>query len=250
MHWSPTCRWRRAYGSLWTRAWSACCWVSTIFGRWVLRDSNEFSIIFVHGLQGHPRRTWYQEIAAPSVNSKEEKVQQNARNSRTDNHRLIRKWQSVGNRIDGGVFWPADLLPQDCPQARIVTFGYDSKITKLFRDAVNQCNVFGHARNLLYGLNRIRSDCVCIPHVYLWLLWGTTNSEIAWSTFDICCAFSWWYDSLAIMLLYRPAKYWMILFEYRHNSQRSRLPSGLHFLCKIVLQSNRYYVALEMTKIL
>ncbi|KAJ4863623.1 NACHT domain-containing protein [Trichoderma breve] len=54
-------------------------------------------IVFVHGLQGHPSKTWtYQN----------------------DSHHKP-------------VFWPADLLPNECPSSRILTFGYDSKVTNL-----------------------------------------------------------------------------------------------------------------------
>lgn len=35
-------------------------------------------------------------------------------------------------------FWPADFLPQDVPNARIITYGYNSHITKFFLGATNQ----------------------------------------------------------------------------------------------------------------
>ena len=49
-----------------------------------------FSIVFVHGLQGDSTGTW--------ATSK--------------------------------VFWPKDLLPQDIPDARILTFGYDALVQR------------------------------------------------------------------------------------------------------------------------
>ncbi|KAH0533344.1 hypothetical protein TsFJ059_001927 [Trichoderma semiorbis] len=55
-------------------------------------------IVFVHGLQGHPRK-------------RKEKKQNSPEND--DQFKPI--------------FWPADLLPKECPNARILTFGYDSK---------------------------------------------------------------------------------------------------------------------------
>ncbi|MCJ1476880.1 hypothetical protein MMC13_005549 [Lambiella insularis] len=51
------------------------------------------------------------------------------------------------------VFWPLDLLPQDCSNSRILTWGYDSMVIKPFR-AVNQSNIIEHAKNLLNGLWR------------------------------------------------------------------------------------------------
>jgi hypothetical protein len=48
-------------------------------------------IIAVHGLGGHPVKTWTHE--------------------------------------ESGVFWLKDLLPKDLPTARIFTFGYDARVT-------------------------------------------------------------------------------------------------------------------------
>ena len=53
------------------------------------------------------------------------------------------------------VYWPKDLLCEDIPKARIMTFGYNSGVTKGYK-AANQGNIFSHARNLLYGLETKR----------------------------------------------------------------------------------------------
>jgi hypothetical protein len=53
-----------------------------------------------------------------------------------------------------GTFWPKDLLKRDIPNARIITFGYDSKVVK-FR-SVSQNRVADHGRDLLIGLSRLR----------------------------------------------------------------------------------------------
>ena len=58
------------------------------------------------------------------------------------------------------VFWPFDLLREDCPNARIITWGYDSVITRFFDGAVNQGSIFTHAKDLLFALSRARTDCV------------------------------------------------------------------------------------------
>ena len=67
--------------------------------------------------------------------------------------------QSIEKR-SSEVFWPADLLPRDCPNARILTFGYDSAIANFFGDAVSQNNVSAHAKDLLFALTRHRKTCV------------------------------------------------------------------------------------------
>jgi hypothetical protein len=57
--------------------------------------------------------------------------------------------------LTSGVFWPVDLLKEDLPQARIMTFGYNTNIQQGYR-AVDQGNIFSHARNLLYELEAKR----------------------------------------------------------------------------------------------
>jgi hypothetical protein len=55
-----------------------------------------------------------------------------------------------------GIFWPKDLLPLACPDAQIVTWGYNSNITQGFASAVNKSNIFSHSKDLLYALERER----------------------------------------------------------------------------------------------
>ena len=52
-----------------------------------------------------------------------------------------------------GVYWPRDLLPADCPNARVLVWGYDTVVTKGFAPA-NKSNLFAHAKDLLYCLER------------------------------------------------------------------------------------------------
>ncbi|KXJ93659.1 hypothetical protein Micbo1qcDRAFT_172568 [Microdochium bolleyi] len=53
------------------------------------------------------------------------------------------------------VFWPFDFLAKEdfCSRARILTYGYDSRVTKGYRPA-NQNNIFSHAKDLLYSIQR------------------------------------------------------------------------------------------------
>lgn len=47
-----------------------------------------------------------------------------------------------------GVCWPRDLLPQELPNVRIFTWGYDSSVAN-FGGSVSQASIFGHGGNLL-----------------------------------------------------------------------------------------------------
>lgn len=56
-----------------------------------------------------------------------------------------------------GVFWPTDLLVQECPQSRIMSYGYDSDVTKFGRGAPNKSSTFSHGKDLMFALSRERS---------------------------------------------------------------------------------------------
>jgi hypothetical protein len=51
-----------------------------------------FSLVFIHGLGGHPIETWQKD----------------------------------------GTVWPRDLLPRDAQQARIMTFRYETDVSQFF----------------------------------------------------------------------------------------------------------------------
>lgn len=87
-------------------------------------------------------------------------------------HRGIRQLFSRKQGIQSGeaqkakaveIYWPVDLLPADCTNARILTWGYDSNFTHFFGGSANQSNIFAIARDLLFALERQRLDCVGSP---------------------------------------------------------------------------------------
>jgi hypothetical protein len=74
-------------------------------------------LVFVHGLSGDRERTW-----ASPVKTK---------------------------------CWPRDLLPEQIPQARVLTFGYDAYVTRLGR--VSRNRIRDHARDLITSLASVRT---------------------------------------------------------------------------------------------
>ncbi|KAI0459206.1 hypothetical protein F5B21DRAFT_342262 [Xylaria acuta] len=81
-------------------------------GLQVLKEPEEpgdIEIIFIHGLTGDSYRTWLH----PS-----------------------------------GIYWPIDLLSEDIPSARILSFGYDADVTKI-AGAVGQGSLRNHASTLV-----------------------------------------------------------------------------------------------------
>ena len=62
-------------------------------------------------------------------------------------------------------FWPQSL-PEVCTRARVMTFGYDSDVTKFFGGAANKNTFYDHAGDLLGALVRKRTDTVCTTAPY------------------------------------------------------------------------------------
>ncbi|KUJ22968.1 ankyrin [Mollisia scopiformis] len=112
----------------------------------------------IHGLQGHPRKTWTCESnpRQPPYGSSEP-IEKALKKLFSRKHKTGHK--DTEKRETAEVFWPLDLLPLDCTNSRILTWGYDSKVSHFFGGASNQSNITAHAQNLLAGLKRSRLDC-------------------------------------------------------------------------------------------
>ena len=198
-------------------------------------SANCSSIVFVHGLGGHPRETWTYHgpkrdpvsfvsqggdrssptseaqgtdvIDAADTNAitttevAEQSDAQSAQEGHADpieparrklpkhlRHRLLpslskskgKASEETKKNIPGEVpatqtaanknvfFWP-QRLPQVCPRSRVMTFGYDSDVSKFFGGSANKNDFYDHAGDLLGALVRKRTNAVWImtPHCYL-----------------------------------------------------------------------------------
>lgn len=156
------------------------------------------SIIFVHGLFGHPLDTWTSPPTIPKDDETDAKVKKNSLYRRLSNQfpRVFRykangkendvtsmtqtqdNQRSMSNAADNvmsrdsghstkGVFWPKDLLPKVIPDARMFTYGYDVNINHLFSSA-SQATVFQHAASFLNDLanERISTEAVSVLSVF------------------------------------------------------------------------------------
>jgi hypothetical protein len=106
------------------------------------------SIVFVHGLQGHPEKTWTFKSEPESV-------------PLTWRERLLlqrRKQRAAGS----SVYWPYDLLckHEEFASSRIMTWGYDTKVIREFFGGSDQQNISQHGNNLLVRLQQERRDNV------------------------------------------------------------------------------------------
>lgn len=87
------------------------------------------SVVFVHGLTGNRQNTWTHE---------------------------------------DGVFWPKDLLPEDVPTARIMTFGYDADVVGIIKTAGSN-TLRDHGKSLANDLamRRARSNSTTRPLIFV-----------------------------------------------------------------------------------
>jgi hypothetical protein len=112
------------------------------------------SIIFIHGLRGHPRQTW---ASAPCKDLFVDDLPQ--RNSFRRSFTARRKSRTANEEDNNslntfGDFWPEDYLTQDIPQARIWTYGYEADVIKGSYQANNKTNILQHGRDLAARLER------------------------------------------------------------------------------------------------
>lgn len=144
------------------------------------------SVIFIHGLFGHPYKTWARAQArsrsksprplSPGSSSSlpnREKLSQNTGDqplqkddcSSLKNEKLSidehdetipPRLESSGPAAPEISFWPKTLLPSVIPNARIFTWGYDADVHKWLSSA-SQNNIHQHAGNLLVDLSNLRT---------------------------------------------------------------------------------------------
>jgi protein SERAC1 len=80
-------------------------------------DLKSSRVIFVHGLMGDAFKTWGKD----------------------------------------GVLWPKQLVGPALPNARIITYGYDADVFRLF-STVSTNTIFTHSRGLIKAIHRLSSD--------------------------------------------------------------------------------------------
>lgn len=106
----------------------------------------------IHGLQGHPFKTWAAEVGRQNGQAESKRRGLLAR---------VREFKGMRGRVtqedQSYVFWPADLLPTELPRARVLVFGYDTVVAKhQFAGAVNKNSIFAHSKDLVNELSRTR----------------------------------------------------------------------------------------------
>ncbi|KAF7552591.1 hypothetical protein G7Z17_g4200 [Cylindrodendrum hubeiense] len=125
-------------------------------------DAPEVDFVFVHGLQGHPEKTW---TAAGSSRDAPRRSWRHPLSSRKNTMNSLD--ERGGGLLQQPCFWPADLLAPDFPNARIFTYGYDSAVTHFFRGPANNSNIFDYGRDLLQRVSGQRKECPGRPLIFV-----------------------------------------------------------------------------------
>lgn len=138
------------------------------------------SIVFIHGLQGHPEKTWAKQIDS-----------RDSERLSTLNSLLGRRKKrdrSVSEKGAQSVFWPRDLLPLKYPKARILTYGYDSHISHFFKGPANQNGITEHGRDMLQALVAYRRTTLDKPIVFVaHSLGGLVLKEVSHDVLVVSC---------------------------------------------------------------
>lgn len=119
-------------------------------------------VVFVHGLQGRPWKTWrYQGkkvVERKLVAEPPKKGLAFLRRSRS-------KWDKIEKDIT--IFWPRDLLPDDVADIRIFTYGYDSDVSHYIAGPANKSNISQHGLTLLNCILTSRLACPERPIIFV-----------------------------------------------------------------------------------
>jgi pimeloyl-ACP methyl ester carboxylesterase len=112
------------------------------------------SIVFIHGFTGHPERTWRHKGEA-NYDQNEPDQDGGERPSKIRKiFPLISSSQRSGARKP--TYWPRDLVPIAVPNARVLTYGYDTHIRHWAGPAINKSTVYDIAWDFLVSLEAAR----------------------------------------------------------------------------------------------
>ena len=126
------------------------------------------SVIFVHGLRGHPRDTWTGPIDTNADKTTDTEAEPGADTSPAGRKRerlkslfKPRRAKAKPAEIEAprplaspDVFWPEQYLVPDIPDARVWTYGYNADVIGGLFQSNNKNSVSQHGRDLAVRLER------------------------------------------------------------------------------------------------
>lgn len=118
----------------------------------------QLDVVFIHGIQGHPSETWSHRMTVPlpaKIKSKFPGIGRSRLETPTGGTESPNNAPSP-DPLSG--LWPAKVLSLDFPNARILTYGYDSRVSNFFGGAASQNNIVTIAGGFLNDLAAERLD--------------------------------------------------------------------------------------------
>ncbi|KAF2174575.1 hypothetical protein K469DRAFT_614070, partial [Zopfia rhizophila CBS 207.26] len=116
------------------------------------------SIIFVHGLRGHPRGTWETTPVARNEPSRDATKTHKGLKSlfkrKTVTSTSEQAQSSLSPPSPSKVFWPEEYLVSDIPQASVWTYGYNADVIGGLFQTNNKNSISQHGRDLTVRLER------------------------------------------------------------------------------------------------
>ncbi|KAK8005485.1 hypothetical protein PG990_011522 [Apiospora arundinis] len=124
-------------------------------------------IVFIHGFTGHPERTWTKakgDIDRRDVGSTKQAVERPHKIRKLNILPNDKPNPSHGSR---SVFWPRDLLPATVPDARVMTYGYDTHIRHRLGPEGSQSTVYDISWDFLVALEASRRSEPTRPIIFI-----------------------------------------------------------------------------------
>ncbi|KAI9773185.1 MAG: hypothetical protein M1840_008306 [Geoglossum simile] len=112
-------------------------------------DAPSLDIIFVHGFTGHPERSWTHQRGDARHRTNEEEILVEPPTKRQKLSPFSKLCQRTLHTV---IYWPRDLLPATVPNARVLTYGYDTHIRHKLGLPLNRSTVYDIAWDFLVAL--------------------------------------------------------------------------------------------------
>ncbi|KAH8884937.1 hypothetical protein GQ53DRAFT_593616, partial [Thozetella sp. PMI_491] len=119
------------------------------------------SIVFIHGFTGHPERTWVCKKGTPA--HREGGIAGHDTAELTSKVRKLNPFSTPSTPV----YWPRDLLPTTVPDARILTYGYDTRVRHWAGPQVSKSTVYDIAWDFLVALERERQSDPLRPVLFV-----------------------------------------------------------------------------------
>ncbi|KFY76789.1 hypothetical protein V499_03666 [Pseudogymnoascus sp. VKM F-103] len=113
-------------------------------------------IVFIHGFNGHPERTWTYKRADADPPNHSNNPELPERPSKFRKLNPFSKDQERNSCHPKETYWPRDLLPHTVKKARVLTFGYDTTVHHRFGQTRNRNTIYDFAWEFLNCLSDSR----------------------------------------------------------------------------------------------